>query len=273
MFVKQQFLIKFGMQRRLKALAVHLSFSLLIFVIILFVMLNYWYPMPHFEINGGWQGVRILVVVDLVLGPLLTFLIFNGGKSKNALLFDLVVIFVLQILLLIYGVEKIYSQRPLAQVISHQGFIATPRKQDLVTQIGISPMRLIKNFNVNRVYPPMVYSVYENYFKLKSPFDNMFSTKVDESVKGLLSPERIVSRFRPLNSPESQAGIIHAAEKAMKRIESDPKKKVAIEAYKKQHGNEFYFFPLLGQYGDAILVLDKLTQEPIDYFSVDLFSE
>lgn len=263
----------FNLKGRVKALLVHLLFSLFVFACFMYVMLAYWFPMPHFQINGGWQGTRIMVWVDLVIGPFLTFILYNNKKPKRELRLDLSIIVLIQTALLIYGMEKVFSQRPVVQVISHRGYIATPIKEDLVYQTGVKPLQLIDSFNLYNVYPPMVYSVYESYYKSKSPFEDMFSTKIDESFKGDLSPEKIVSRYRPVNSIQVQVDLPNATKRAMKRFSLEPNNKKAIAAYKKQNGDSFYFFPLLGRYGSAIIVLDKISLKPIDYFNVEFLTD
>ena len=50
---------------KLRAFAIHLAASILIFLAFLGMTFFVWYPMPHFEINGGWDVLRILAGVDL----------------------------------------------------------------------------------------------------------------------------------------------------------------------------------------------------------------
>lgn len=69
-----------------------------------------WYPAPYFEINGGWHVWRILAGVDVVLGPLLTLIIFKSDKPS--LKFDLSCIVLMQLAALMYGGMIIYQQRP-----------------------------------------------------------------------------------------------------------------------------------------------------------------
>ena len=102
------------LKARLKTSGIHFFLSALAFLIILYFIVIHWYPRPHFSINGGWQGVRIMLFVDIVLGPLLTLLIFNPGKSRRAILFDFTVIGIIQVSALIWGLSAVYSQRPVA---------------------------------------------------------------------------------------------------------------------------------------------------------------
>jgi len=69
-----------------------------------------WYPDPMFRLVGAWNPVKILVGVDLILGPLLTLIVYRAGKKW--LWIDLSIIAVIQLAALGYGLSVIYSERP-----------------------------------------------------------------------------------------------------------------------------------------------------------------
>ena len=92
---------------RWTAAAIHLGISALIAITVVAVMLALWYPQPYFDAMGGTGLLKILVGVDVAIGPLLTLIIFD--RRKKSLRFDLSVIAFLQIAALVYGV---YIMRP-----------------------------------------------------------------------------------------------------------------------------------------------------------------
>lgn len=96
---------------KLKALSVHLSISLVLVGIALALMLLQWFPPPLFGTDGGGIGLKLLILVDLVLGPVLTFLVFNPAKGKRQLTFDLSVIAVFQLAAFGYGLWNIHGVR------------------------------------------------------------------------------------------------------------------------------------------------------------------
>ena len=102
---------------KLKATAVHLCLSLVVFIYLVYQIYYNWYPQPYFEVDGGWQGIRLVAAVDLVLGPFITFLIFDLNKSKREIVFDLITIAVIQFGALSYGVYATYTQRPVAVIL------------------------------------------------------------------------------------------------------------------------------------------------------------
>lgn len=103
---------------RFGAFAVHLGISLIIFIILGYLILFHWYPDFFFASDGGWQGIRIVAFVDLVLGPVLTLVVFNKAKPKTELRRDLTIIGTIQAVCLSAGVWVVYSERPVAMVFS-----------------------------------------------------------------------------------------------------------------------------------------------------------
>ncbi len=106
------------LKTKLKATGVHFCLSLVVFFVLAYQIFYIWYPLPYFLVDGGWQGMRIVAAVDLVLGPLITFLIFDLSKSRREITFDLLIIATIQISALVYGVVQTYEQRPVAIVLS-----------------------------------------------------------------------------------------------------------------------------------------------------------
>lgn len=102
---------------KLKAAGIHLGISAIVFFGILYLILVEWYPGVFFEAEGGWGGVKLMAAVDLVLGPSLTFIIFNHLKSKKEIVFDMSFIVLIQISALTWGGLQVYSERPVAMVM------------------------------------------------------------------------------------------------------------------------------------------------------------
>lgn len=106
--------------KRWQAFAIHLGISLLIFGLLASLVLFAWYPDFFFTTDGGWQGIRIIGLVDLVLGPLLTLVVYRAGKPGLKL--DLTLIGIFQGICLTLGTYVVYSERPLALVYSDGQF-------------------------------------------------------------------------------------------------------------------------------------------------------
>lgn len=105
---------------RWTATTIHLSISTAIGLSVVAVMLFLWYPGPYFKALAGGTLVLTLIGVDVVIGPLLTCIVFKPGKKR--LRFDLAVIALLQLGALFYGVHVVYEARPVFVVFTVDRF-------------------------------------------------------------------------------------------------------------------------------------------------------
>jgi len=112
----------FNLRTRAKAAAIHLSFSLLVAVAAAALVFSLWYPWPYRLISGGQELFLLLTSVDLVLGPLLTFFVFDLAKGGRHLQRDLAVIAALQLAALGYGLHTVYAVRPVTLVFEKDRF-------------------------------------------------------------------------------------------------------------------------------------------------------
>lgn len=95
---------------RWQASGLHLLISIAIGAGVLTLMLTVWYPWPLFEAMGGSGLLLLLCGVDVVLGPLITLIVFRQGK--RGMKFDLAVIATVQLAALLYGTHVVYLARP-----------------------------------------------------------------------------------------------------------------------------------------------------------------
>jgi len=135
---------------RFKAAAIHFAISLVVFLILLYFILVQWYPEPLFSSDGGWQVIRIIVGVDLILGPVLTLIVFKSGKP--GLKFDLSMIALVQIIALSWGVWNTYNERPAAIIYTLDFFTPVPAYQ--LAEQGITSKELEK---FGDSWPIMIY--------------------------------------------------------------------------------------------------------------------
>jgi hypothetical protein len=99
---------------RWKASLAHLAISAAIGIAVVALMLVVWYPRPYFKAMGGDVLILLLIGVDVVIGPLITLIIFD--PKKKALKFDLSVIAALQLGALAYGGYVMFVARPVYNV-------------------------------------------------------------------------------------------------------------------------------------------------------------
>lgn len=119
------------MSKRLKFFLSHLSFSFLIALLVIGLVFFIWYPLPLATAVGVTDLFLMLLVIDIILGPLLGLLIYK--ESKKTLKFDLSVIILIQIAALCYGVFSIEQGRP-AWLVFHADHFELVRKNDIILE-------------------------------------------------------------------------------------------------------------------------------------------
>lgn len=105
---------------RYQAVAVHLIVSIPFMVGMLYLVLTRWQPEPYLTADGGWIMLGVLALTFIGAGPLLTLMIYKPGKK--GLVFDLVVIAIVQSFVLCYGAYKFYQERPVLLVFAIDRF-------------------------------------------------------------------------------------------------------------------------------------------------------
>lgn len=110
------------LKNRLRATSIRLAFSALIACALAGVIFLVWYPYPYREISGGRQLFFIVVAVDVILGPLITLLIFDLRKGWPVLRKDLAMVVAVQLLALCYGIWTVHAARPVHLVFEYDRF-------------------------------------------------------------------------------------------------------------------------------------------------------
>ncbi len=104
---------------RLRAAGIHLTLSLAVAALAAGLVFGLWYPWPYRELSGGRELFLLVVSVDVVMGPLITFAIFNRAKPWKSLRRDLAVVGLLQLAALGYGLWTVAVARPVHLVFEY----------------------------------------------------------------------------------------------------------------------------------------------------------
>ena len=107
---------------RFKASAIHLSLSLVIALLAALLVFGIWYPYPYREMSGGRELFLLVVSVDVVMGPLITLVIFNRAKPWHLLRVDLALVGLMQLAALCYGLWTVSVARPVHMVFEIDRF-------------------------------------------------------------------------------------------------------------------------------------------------------
>ncbi len=105
---------------RIKASLVHASISFLVACLAVTWIFLVLHPAPLAKAIGVGEIFWVVIAVDVVLGPILTFAVYKTGKKS--LKFDLAIIGCMQVCALSYGLWTIASARPAWLVLNSDRF-------------------------------------------------------------------------------------------------------------------------------------------------------
>ncbi|WP_439520537.1 TfpX/TfpZ family type IV pilin accessory protein [Hydrogenophaga sp.] len=95
-----------------RAALLHFGLSLLVACAVAWLVFRVWYPAPFHELTGGRSLFLILMVVDVVCGPVLTLVLYDPAKSRFKWRVDLALIVLTQLGALAYGLNQVAGARP-----------------------------------------------------------------------------------------------------------------------------------------------------------------
>jgi hypothetical protein len=238
---------------KLKATGIHICLSLVVFIYLAYKIYYDWYPQPYFSVDGGLQGIRLVAAVDLVLGPLITFLIFDLSKKRKEIVFDLMTIATIQLGALAYGIHATYSQRPVAIVVIDDFMIPVTMEQ---YGGSLSSENVLQQYSDET--PPIIYAHLE---KTSAAFAEAKRIKDEQNI----------SEPAQINLYQPQSSLKHALQE---RQELHRKLLVAEKGTDKfndwlrqneKTSEEVLIIQFAGRYGTAWLVFD-LEGKYLSYF-------
>jgi hypothetical protein len=101
---------EYSVMNRFQAAGLHFLGSAFVLLLLFGLVRWVWYPGPLFTAASGVNLIGLLVLIDVILGPLIMMIIFNPKKKWIKL--DIAVVLVLQMGFLLYGASSIFSARP-----------------------------------------------------------------------------------------------------------------------------------------------------------------
>ncbi|MDT8427736.1 MAG: hypothetical protein RQ757_03105 [Pseudomonadales bacterium] len=229
------------------AFFLHLMLSISIFFGLFSILLLLWYPSPYFSASGGWQGLRLVVAVDLVLGPVLTLIVYKPEKSRKELFFDLSLIVLIQLSALVWGINAVYQQRPVASVFWQGRFYTVPAEALSSQGFDLAGLDLFGEDRPVYVYaqPPVNESEYEQMLM------ELNETRVP--------PHEQPHRYMPLAASFEKIkeyGSIDIVE----IVNSNADMAVELEKFLQQTNSavtDYYYQALVSRYRNIILIFDQ----------------
>lgn len=252
----------FDWRDRLRAACLHLGASAFVAFLAALLVFAVWYPYPYREISGGRDLFLLVVGVDVVLGPLVTFAIFDRAKPRRELRRDLALVALLQLAGLAYGLWTVNLARPAHMVFEYDRFrvvhlVDIP--QDLEDRapagIAIAPLG-----------GPTLLSLRE------------FRSEQEKFDATMVAMQGVSLAARPDLWQSYQAGrprVLAAAKPAEQLKQRFPQRAAEIDAILRQAGRTAAgaaYLPLIARKAEAwTVLLDGSSAEVVGYLPLDSF--
>jgi hypothetical protein len=216
-------------------------------------MLAWLFPMPYFVFDGGWRVLRIVLVADLVVGPLCTFAVYRRGK--RGLAFDLWVIGIAQVAALTYGIATMVLYRPQFLVYLDGDFHVVSMPQVRAQTRDLGRVETLRRHPVT----PVVLG------KLDDPASVAELTK--KAFLAGFNPAHVGDAYAPLDA--ANLARIAAAAKPIDAIaKSDPEVARDVELFLARRPGDlsrWLFIPMIGGEGIVMGIFERATGELVDW--------
>lgn len=244
-----------------RAALIHLFISLIIGLFIYLATRFIIYPYPFNETGSADNIFRILIISDIICGPLLTLVLFSPGKSKNKWRIDIALIIFIQIIAATYGISKILTNRPVYLGFEEDRFRVVRAGDVILKNISEAP----KNLQELPFFGPKIIGVH-----LLTSKDMDYLESIIASGAGLhpaFRPERWIEY-------DSQLSILRKNVKSLEHlIEMHPEARDLIEKNKKLISfsmKDMGYLPLVQDLNTDWVVVIKLSDGSIlDYLHID----
>ena len=227
--------------KRLKFFLNHLLISFLIALLVVGLVFFVWYSSPLATAVGVTQIFLMMLVIDVIVGPILGLLVYKEGKKS--LKFDLTVIILLQLSALFYGVYSIEQGRP-AWIVFNVDRFELIRKNEIMDQ------------NINQTQPQ-----FQQPSWLKPQFvATEFSKNIEQHNNDMFA--EVLSGISIAQRPERYVDFIQAKEQIQQREQKldllqQYNNKPDVEKILAKYPQATAFLPLKASAVDMTVLVDQ----------------
>lgn len=236
---------------------VRLAISAAVLLFVYSAIRALWYPGAYYETAGASRQVWVLIAVVLVVGPVLSTLVYRPGKKGLAT--DLAVLAFVELAALGAAATLLFIRQPYFTVFAVDRFEAVSRQE--VTNLAAARER----FGDRPGHAPRLV-----FARLPEDPEHL-QALIDETVlMGMPDIDRRPEFWWPY---ASGVGAVKAAGRPLPDLAAASADHAGVVAAwlrgRGRTAGEFLFLPLRGKAGDAALVIDAAIGYPVATIAVD----
>ena len=213
------------------------------------------YPPPYFWIDGGISVLKILVVVDLILGPALTFVVYNRAKREWKR--DLAIIAVVQVIAFAYGAYTMARYRPVFAVYIDRSFFAVTWPKVEMATPNLEKPRALHSAD----WAPTLVLI-----DLPADAHQRLDLLRRVNPDGTNALPGMGDRYLAFSGPLQQKVLADSADvETLARGNADIARELArVKAAHPGPLSNYSFQPLVGRDAECMLMIDKASGKPVD---------
>jgi hypothetical protein len=250
-----------NLKERFAAGGAHFLISMVVAGLAALLVFGIWYPYPYRETSGGRHLFLLVVAVDLVIGPLITLVIFNRRKATRELICDFVFIGFLQLSALSYGMWSVYVGRPIYIVFEYSQMTVlhavdlninsldkAPPHLQILPKMGPVPIALRPFRSPNEQFDATMEALGGTPLAARTDLWQSYDDAIDRVLKQAKNASDLYARF--------------------------PDKKETIDAAVAATGlnsSALRYLPLLDRTVAWTILLNATTASPVGFVAIDSF--
>jgi len=247
------------LRTRARAALFHLLGSALIAALAAALVFFLWYPPPYDRLAGGVGLFVLIISVDVVMGPLITFAVFNRRKPMAELRRDLAIVVLLQLGALGYGLNTMFVARPVVLALEGAKFRVVPAVDVLTEELDKAPRELSA---MSLTGPRLVRTA---PISDKDRLDALEKAMAGSDVGSRPSYWRVWD-----DTGRSEAKAV--AKPLRKLKEGYPDRAPEIDAAVSDTGlkpDAIAYIPVLSRFANAVVLIDARSGDPVGFAPLD----
>ena len=238
-------------QQKLRAFAIHFGISLVVIGTFLAFVYFILYTPEILHLEGGDQITLIIFGVDLTLGPIMTLILYR--KGKRGMLFDLVMIGIIQLSAFLYGGWVLYAERPVFLAFVKEHFEIVPLASINIEELKDSTLQPGLLSGPRRVY-------------VERPGGEASQQILWQALSGGKDLHLLPEYYRPFENHLEKVRERHVTLEKLRK--ERPAAAPVIEAALKELGRaeeSVMVLPIMGHAAEGAVILDRAGGETLKY--------
>ena len=239
----------------------HLLACIVVAVASVGLVIFFWYPLSLAPIVGVGKILGLLIVVDVVCGPLLTAVLAKPTKPRRELWMDLTLVAAIQLGALGYGLWSLYAARPVAIAFEVDRLVIVT-----ANQVQPEPMDDAISHQIHRDTSGLL------IVSLRKPkSSNEYLESLDQSIQGV-TPAMRPGWWQPIGEAHLEIGM--RAKPLAHLIDKQPDKASELEAQAFKAGipvDSLRYLPLVSSRSLEWVALLDSADKIVGHVNVDGF--